>query len=109
MDLVLFLHTVSLNPSLSCQVYPFFPIVGLLGEVAGNTNKQLGFHGLGVSTLGFIAILRTLTVMGKTSFPSTSSRARMASSEWEWLSFCCVRILSLAAGSVLTFPFFLVF
>jgi hypothetical protein len=29
----------------------------------------------------------------------------MALSESEWLSFCCVRMLSLAAGSVLTFPF----
>jgi hypothetical protein len=43
----------------------------LLGGVAGNTNRQLGFHGLEVTASDFIAILRTLTVMGKTSFPGT--------------------------------------
>ena len=82
MDHVLSLHPASLNPSLSVKC-TFVLIVVLLGGVAGNTSKRLGFLGLKVIALGFIAILHTLTVMGKTSFFLVpGSCARMASREW---------------------------
>ena len=83
---------------------PFVLVVVLLGGVAGNTNRQLDFQGLEVSASGLIAILHTLTVMGKTSFAGTRLTCSYGLERVGVAFFCRVRMLSLVGGSIQMFP-----